>query len=249
MDQQRERPNPLPPIRSLHELREALRDAGRLRERIGRPFITLTFAQSLDGSIATRDKQPIGLSGPESSRLTHELRALHEGILVGIGTVLSDDPRLTVRLVPGDQPRPFILDTHRRTPLEAQLLRRRDTTPSVVCSESFAAQGQCPLEASGAAVLPCSTGDDGLIDLHAFLKRIGWLGVSSLMVEGGARVISSFLAAGLADLLVITVAPRLINGTAVLGPYMGPEVRLQDTCFEPFGRDVVLWAKPCWDGP
>ncbi len=239
----------MPSIRSLEELRTAFRDACGFRERTGRPFITLTFAQSLDGSISSKSKEPIALSGPESSRLTHELRALHQGILVGIGTVLSDDPRLTVRLVSGEQPRPFILDTHRRTPAQAQLIRRRDTVPSVVCSESLAVEKECPLETSGAAILPCSTGRDGLIDLQVFLQRIGRLGINSLMVEGGARVISNFLAAGLADLLVMTISPRLINGTPVLGPYNGSEVRLRDTCFQPFGRDMVLWARPCWEEP
>ena len=81
-----------------------------------RPFVTVSYAQSVDGSIAGRNRLPIRLSGPAAMRLTHRLRAVHDAILVGIETVLADDPRLTVRLVAGPNPRPIVLDTQLRTP-------------------------------------------------------------------------------------------------------------------------------------
>src|SRR5438874_9179107 len=87
-----------------------------------RPFVTLSYAQSLDGSITTRPGATLGLSNSASQALTHDIRAHHEAILVGVNTVLTDDPRLTVRLVDGRSPRPVIVDSHLKTPPTARLL-------------------------------------------------------------------------------------------------------------------------------
>src|SRR5512143_3712545 len=87
-----------------------------------RPRITLAYAQSLDGSIAARSGGPLALSGTESMHYTHQLRAAHDAILVGIGTVLGDDPRLNVRLTGGPSPRPIVLDSSLRSPLTARCL-------------------------------------------------------------------------------------------------------------------------------
>ena len=93
-----------------------------------RPFIIISYAQSVDGSIASRSRLPIHLSGTESSVLTHQIRAGCDAILIGIGTLLADDPQLTVRLVESRNPQPIILDTHLRTPLNAKLVKRSDLT-------------------------------------------------------------------------------------------------------------------------
>src|SRR5512144_1074873 len=87
-----------------------------------RPRITLAYAQSLDGSIAARSGVPLQLSGTESMQYTHQLRAAHDAILVGIGTVLSDDPRLNVRLTAGVSPRPILRDSELRCPIDARCL-------------------------------------------------------------------------------------------------------------------------------
>ena len=87
---------------------------------LDRPRVTLTYAQSLDGSITARSGAPLSLSGAESLHYTHQLRAAHDAILVGIGTVLSDDPRLDVRLVTGPSPRPIVLDSELRCPVTAR---------------------------------------------------------------------------------------------------------------------------------
>ncbi|MBM2842777.1 MAG: RibD family protein, partial [Anaerolineales bacterium] len=87
-----------------------------------RPFITLSYAQSLDGSIALPDGRPLALSSPPSLFRTHALRARHDGVLVGVGTILADDPQLTVRHAAGPNPQPIVLDTGLRTPLPARIL-------------------------------------------------------------------------------------------------------------------------------
>ena len=97
--------------------------------RTGRPLVTLSYAQSLDGCIAAGPGQRLSLSGPEALMLTHELRAAHAAILVGIGTVLADDPRLTVRLVPGSHPQPVVVDSRLRIPDDCYLLRHGPRRP------------------------------------------------------------------------------------------------------------------------
>src|SRR4051794_24685033 len=89
---------------------------------IDRPIVTLAYAQSLDGSIATAARRPLALSSQPALKLTHQLRAEHDAILVGIGTVLADDPLLTVRLVNGPNPVPVVLDSRLRLPSTARLL-------------------------------------------------------------------------------------------------------------------------------
>ncbi|MEZ4635790.1 MAG: dihydrofolate reductase family protein [Caldilineaceae bacterium] len=96
-------------------------------QRTGRPLVTLSYAQSLDGSITAQPGQPFAISSAESLQWTHSLRAAHDAILVGIGAVLADDPSLTVRFAQGQNPQPVVVDSHLRLPTDAQLLRKHDT--------------------------------------------------------------------------------------------------------------------------
>src|SRR5574341_453241 len=118
------------------------------RLRTGRPLVTLTYAQSLDGSIAARRDARLELSGPQTLRLTHHLRSTHDAILVGIGTVLADDPRLTTRLVEGKNPQPVIVDTHLRIPLTARLLQNPDSRPLLIASPEADSSARQTLEAA-----------------------------------------------------------------------------------------------------
>ena len=108
---------------SIAELIENLTQARARARRRDRPFVTLAYAQSLDGSITTARGERYGLSGPDALRLTHALRARHDAILIGIGTVLADDPELGVRLANGPSPQPVIVDSRLRTPSDAKVLR------------------------------------------------------------------------------------------------------------------------------
>ncbi len=99
-----------------------LADVTEHRTQTGRPLVSLCYAQSLDGSLAARGGKTLRLSGPESMALTHRLRAAHDAILVGIGTILADNPSLTVRYAAGKNPQPVILDSSLRFPLNANLL-------------------------------------------------------------------------------------------------------------------------------
>jgi GTP cyclohydrolase II len=218
--------------------------------RTGRPFVTLTYAQSLDGSIAADPGQPLSLSGPQSLLLTHYLRAAHDAILVGIGTVLADNPLLNVRLVEGKNPQPVIVDSQLRFPLEANLLRRHPLAPWIATSEQADRERQGRLEAAGARVLRLPPTPSGAVDLDALLKQLGECGIGSLMVEGGARIITSFLARQLANYLVLTVVPRLVGGVRAVGNLGGFEAAhfpgLRNIGYQRLGEDLVLWGDLAW---
>ena len=228
--------------------RVSLLQAKALRhfDRTRRPFVTLAYAQSLDGSLATTPGKPLALSGAQSLTLTHALRAAHDAILVGVGTVLADDPQLTVRLVAGADPQPVVLDSTLRTPLTARLLEHPRglwilTTP---CSSEAA---RTALAARGATILLAPTRSDGRVDLDGALALLAQRGVRSLMVEGGAQVLEAFLLAHRVDYAVVTLAPRLVGGLhAFQHVANGVAPRLAHVAYTPAGEDLIVWGEPQW---
>jgi len=233
----------------LEQVADALSAAPAHCRRRGRPYVTLTYAQSLDGSIAGRPGHPLPLSGAASMALTHSLRSAHDAILVGIGTVLADNPRLNVRLVSGKNPQPVIVDSRLRFPPYASLLRN-GRTPWIATGEQADAERQEALEAAGARILRVP-GSNGWVDLGALLAQLGELGVSSLMVEGGAQIITSFLASRLVDQVVVTIAPLLVGGLRVVDNlgYLSLKKglpRLGNLSYQVLGDDLVLRGEPDW---
>jgi 3,4-dihydroxy 2-butanone 4-phosphate synthase/GTP cyclohydrolase II len=220
------------------------------RLRTGRPLVTLTYAQSLDGCIAATGDQPLALSGRQSQTLTHRLRAAHDAILVGIGTVLADNPLLNVRLVEGKDPQPVVVDSQLRFPLEANLLHHHPLSPWIATSAQVDAERQRQLEVAGARVMRLPTMASGLVDLSALLHRLGEWGINSVMVEGGARIITNFLTRQLVDHVVVTVVPRLIGGLHAVGslgllePTLFPS--LQHVGYQRLGEDLVMWGDVAW---
>ena len=216
-----------------------------------RPFVTLTYAQSLDGSIADADSLPLHLSGSESSEMTHLLRSSNDAILVGIGTVIADDPRLTVRLADGKDPQPIVLDSRLRFPLSASLLESYRTMPWLATLEDAPLDRQVELEAVGARVLRLPAREsDGLVDLRALMATLYEDGVRSLMVEGGARVITELLEARFVDHIVVTIAPTLVGGLRAVSSKNGAGSaafpRLQSIGYKREGDDLVVWGRPVW---
>lgn len=240
------------PIRGLPDLRACLAAAPEFRVRQGRPFVVLSYAQSVDGSIAGRSRERIRLSGPESMHLTHSIRTLCDAILVGIGTLLADDPRLTVKGVHGPNPLPIVLDTRLRTPETARLLQRPDVRPWLVHAPAAPLDRVQALIRAGADPAACATASDGRIDLDILMRWLADRAVDSVMVEGGARVITSFIRQQLADVIVVTICPRLVGGLAVIDAARSNgalDLRLDDPFYQTLGRDLVLWARPRWTTP
>jgi GTP cyclohydrolase II len=220
------------------------------RLRTGRPFITLSYAQSMDGCIATRAREPLALSGSQSLRLTHKLRGAHDAILVGIGAVLADNPRLTVRLIEGKNPQPIIVDSQLRLPLTANLLRSGSVPAWVATTEAADCERQQVLEAAGARVLRLPANAQGKVDLAALLERLGESGINRLMVEGGAGIITSFLAEQLVDHLVLTVVPTIVGGLAAVSRSGARDrnvfPQFRNLYYELLGDDLVCWGDPDW---
>ncbi|KAG6594243.1 RIB7, arfC [Phytophthora cinnamomi] len=239
----------------------------RTNEKDPVPFVTLTYAQSIDGSLTAERGKPTLLSGPASMKMTHTLRTIHDGILVGVGTVLADNPSLNSRLVKGTNPQPIIIDTHLRCPMDIKLF----TLPT--CAKPIILYGlgsQDPeilgrkqaLEAVGARIFECRTvrGDDGrdhvdMIDAFRVAKQNG---INSIMVEGGAAILTSCLQEAaqrhFIDLVVVTVAPTFIGGLRAVSGLLAPSSatpsppastfpRLQQPHYHVLGEDLVILGR------
>ena len=232
-------------MRVFEVLSDAL--AAHVARGAPRPFVTLTYAQSLDGSIAAWLGRPLALSGAESLALTHRLRAAHDAILVGIGTVLADDPRLTVRLAPGPHPRPVVLDTHLRCPADAALLRHPAHRPWLLCGPHADPVREATLTAAGAQVYRLPLGPDGRVDLGAALSSLAASGIRTLMVEGGAGIISAFLAGRRAHFVILTVVPVFVGGvrgvTGLLADDPAGLPRLRELGYGRAGDDLIVWGE------
>lgn len=203
-----------------------------------RPRVTVSYAQSLDGCLAAAVGAPLALSGPEALRFTHQLRATHAAILVGIGTVLADDPQLTVRLVDGVHPQPVVLDSQLCLPLAARLLKHPTHRPLIVTGPQSSEPRRRALEEAGARVVRAPLDANGRIQLKTALGLLRSFGIESLMVEGGARVITAFLAEKLVDRVALTIAPRFVGGLRAYDAPVGLDLR--DVRYQVLGVDVIV---------
>ncbi len=220
---------------------QAVLDGMETRSRqMGRPWVTLTYAQSLDGSIAARRGENLILSGPESLRVTHALRAAHPAILVGIGTLLADNPRLNLRLAPGSDPQPVILDNQLRTPPDARVFKG-PKPPWVMTSAQAAPERQRVLQAAGGRVFRPSSADR--FSLAEILQVLKTEGQHAVMVEGGASVITAFLQAHLVDFVLLTISLGFIGGLSALQNTLAPNFpRLKNIQTRLCGEDLLLWG-------
>ncbi len=186
-----------------------------------RPYVILKWAQSIDGKIATRSGDSKWITSIESRRMAHALRARVDGIIVGVDTVLADDPDLTARWVrPKRIATRIVLDSGLRLPLTSRLVRTARRTPTLVVA-SEKARGLVArrrrLEAAGCRVWTLPTDSRG-IALKRLLSALHEMAMTNLLVEGGGRVLGSFLQAGLADAAEVFVGPKLIGGETNPGP-------------------------------
>jgi diaminohydroxyphosphoribosylaminopyrimidine deaminase/5-amino-6-(5-phosphoribosylamino)uracil reductase len=220
--------------------------------REGRPWFTLKAATTLDGRIATSKGESQWITGKAARTRVHALRAMHDAVLVGIGTVLADDPKLTVRHVDGSDPIRVVLDSRLRTPPGAAIFTR---APGVIvaCAEGVPAIRSRRLESAGATVLVFPKTRDGGIDLVALGVALAGKGITSCLVEGGGEIHGSFLAAGLVDELELHLAPKVLGGGRDGGPIWvsGDEVGRLDQAHrfgiraaQFAGDDLLLTLRP-----
>jgi len=215
----------------------------------GVPFVTAKFAMSLDGKIATRTGDSRWISGPESREYVHQLRQAADAIIVGVNTVLSDDPQLTARDRQGQplerQPLRVIVDSEARTPATARLFGEPGTT--VVATTAAAPRARVrEFQEVGAEVLELIS-RDGLVSLEELLRELGRREIINVMVEGGSTLFASLFEQGLVDKVIAFIAPMIIGGKRANMAVGGEGVeridqalRLNRVTVERFGDDVMI---------
>lgn len=194
----------------------------------GRPLVTLKSAMTLDGKIAAADGSSRWITGEAARAEAHRLRFASDAVLVGIGTVLRDDPELTVRLpgLPPKEPFRVVVDSRLRVPEDARFFSAGDPGRAVVaCVDPAPGERATRLRARGARLLELPA-DAGRVDPRALGTALGRLGVTSALLEGGGELAAAFLLAGLIDRVVFFVAPRLLGGRTAPGPIGGAGLRL-----------------------
>jgi diaminohydroxyphosphoribosylaminopyrimidine deaminase/5-amino-6-(5-phosphoribosylamino)uracil reductase len=178
----------------------------------GLPYVTVKWAQTLDGRISTPQGGSPYISSPESLKLAHRLRATHDAILVGVNTVIKDDPELTTRLVKGRNPVRVVLDSRLRIPVGAKVLKNQSAARTLLAATPAAPPKKlAALKKMGIEVLTVRPDADGRVDLPALLKTLAQRQISSVLVEGGAQTITSFLRLGLADKIIAIIAPKIMG--------------------------------------
>ncbi|KAI8914382.1 dihydrofolate reductase-like domain-containing protein [Gorgonomyces haynaldii] len=205
-----------------------------IEDQPDRPWVTLTFAQTMNGFIS--DGGRLQLSSPESMIMTHCLRSCHDGILVGIGTVLKDSPSLTTRLIDKDMngdpvkhPRPVVIDPRLETPVDSKFMDRNPLLLTL-CQDL----ARRKLYDGRAEIVDCPS-VEGRISLPETLLLLKQRGINRLMVEGGAKVIQQFV--HLQNALIITICPRYIPS----GVHLSLDKHYSGSYLQ-FGPDIVFFV-------
>src|ERR1700719_165053 len=205
-----------------------LNQAFRKHARVGRPWVLFKSAMTLDGKVATRSGDSKWISGEDSRELAHRWRAAVDAVVVGIGTALADDPRVTARAEGlaelAEQPRRVVFDTLARLPPTSQLVAAAAEIPlTVVVSRAAARADTDALEAAGVQVL-VAPGENEPARVRSALDQLGAQGVTSALLEGGPHLAGAFLDAGEIDELRLFLAPLLLGGSAARDPLEGKGV-------------------------
>jgi len=221
----------------------------------GRPFVTLKTAMTLDGKIATHTGDSRWISSEAAREYVHRLRNLHDAIMVGIGTVLADDPQLNTRLNIEERRDPLrvILDPDLQLPLDSKIVvSSREQATLVFANRTGDPERIKVLEERGVEVYSLE-GEGPVLELDLVLKELGQRGICSLLLEGGAEINAAMLEKRLVDKLIWVIAPKIIGGKAAPGPVAGPgrqlmseALRLDDVQMEKLGPDFILTAYTGW---
>lgn len=239
-------------------------DAARLNEvyckhvTSGMPHVTLKIGMSLDGKTATRTGDARWITGEASRRRVHELRNEVDAVLVGIGTILADDPDLTCRLPDTDcrHPDRVIVDSHLRIPSKAKVLSHRNRGRTILVAGPHAEEARLrELRGAGATVI-VADGAERRVELKSALAQLYHLGITSVLIEGGSEIAASSLDAGLVDKLVFFIAPLLIGGREappVIGGrgagLLANATRLHDVRWSAVGDDLMVEGRVRAEAP
>lgn len=211
------------------------------------PFVVLKTAMTFDGKIATATGESRWITNESSRRRVHEWRDIYDGILVGIGTVLKDDPSLTTRIPgrKGKNPLRIVVDSRARTPLNAKVVSDGQARTIIVVTEHAPSERVAALKKAGVEILTAGSGAH--VDLLDMLYQLGRREICSVFVEGGGCVNYSLLEAGLVDKVHVFIAPKFVGGKDALTPvegtgfrHLSDAVELEQLTAEPVAGDVLL---------
>lgn len=209
------------------------------------PFVTMKFACSLDGKIATASGESQWISGIESRKFTHHLRDINDAILVGVGTVLADNPTLTTRLVEGKNPVRVILDSNARTPLNSNVVTDKSARTIIAVTENAPQEKISALENHGVEIITAGSGEH--VDLNILMSKLAAREITSVLVEGGGTVHFAMIKAGLVDKIFAFIAPKIIGGknalTAVEGAgfeNLSDALKLENFTAQKLGDDILI---------
>lgn len=216
---------------------------------VGLPYVTLKSALTLDGKTATAIGDSRWVTGERARRLVHRMRSTTDAVMVGVGTVIADDPLLTCRIRGGRDPMRVIVDSSLRLPLSAQVLTLKSTSRTVVATISNDSAKIRELHLLGAEVVICKE-KDGQVDLGDLLRQLGKWGVQSLLLEGGANLAAAFFREHLIDRCIFFYAPKLVGGEGI-GLFTGKgvgmmaeAVPLDDVTIRRCGDDFMVEGEP-----
>lgn len=195
-----------------------------------RPFVVLKYAMTLDGKIAAYTGASQWITGETARNHVQQQRHRYRGIMVGVGTVLTDNPRLTCRLPGGRSPARIICDTHLRTPLDANVVTTAQETPTILATCCTDPERQRPYEAAGCQVL-CVEEQDGHVNLPQLMERLGEMQLDSILLEGGGTLNWAALESGIVQKVQAYVAPKLLGGRTAKTPVEGTGVPTPDQAF------------------
>lgn len=260
-------PNPAVAGRGIQLLRDAgivvevgilEQQARRLNERFihnmltQRPFVISKFAMTLDGKIATHTGHSKWVTGEAAREDVHQIRHEVDGILVGVGTVIADNPSLTTRLKEGNGKHPtrIIMDSSLRAPDFANVLNTEEAQTILVCSKDVSQDKIDHFKNKGVTVLPIGKNEHGL-QIDEMLEQLYQLGITDILLEGGSKVNASFLQQGAIDKYVVYIAPKVLGGNLSLTPFAGynPSFmneawNIEVTTFDKVGEDLRIIAYP-----
>lgn len=215
----------------------------------GIPYVTYKCAMTLDGNIATVTGESRWISCEESRKYVHRMRARMDAVMVGVDTIIADNPQLTVRHVRGKNPLRVIVDTRLRTPESVNVLNGELSSKTVIATTETNPRVHLRYLRQGATVLVCNE-YDGRVSMEDLLQKMGSMGVQSILLEGGSHLAGSMLQSGMIDELVIFIAPKVI-GSNGFAPFtlqgitrMAQAIKLEFTNVCRSGADIVVTARP-----
>lgn len=216
----------------------------------GLPFVILKSAMTMDGKTATAMGDSRWITNEKSRHYVHKLRAKVDAIMVGVGTVITDDPQLTSRIPRGRDPLRVVVDSSLRIPTDARMLHQESAAITVIATIAKEGGRAALLQSPGVEILQCAA-DEGSVDLRDLLARLGSRGVQSVLIEGGSTLAGNALRAGLIDKYLLFYAPKFLGGGDGLGLFAGPASRMMAECrrlkdvkVRRFGDDVMIEAYP-----